>query len=861
MCRLLLLLAIAALPFSSFAQSVVSGTVFNTKKEPVENVLVKVMSGSKLLTYTSTDVNGNYKLTVYSSAQSVSVNFSKLGFAAVLRNVSLKNLHLDITLEEKEIKIKEVVVKAPVVRSKGDTIHYSLKPLLSSGDLTLEDGLKKIPGISIGEGGAIKYMGKDISSFYIEGLDMLGGRYNVATNNIPASKVNEVQVLQHHHKYKIDKKERSDEVALNIKLSKDVSFKPMGATELRVGTHRNKPLYGVGATGMLFSSSFQTINILKLSSDGHLGRNELTSHYGTSDNMSSASMALPELSGSRPPLYDYSYESIDNDLIGINLIRKLKDDESLRINANCSYLRKKYEYGTESVYPTGDSVVTTRESITPRQNVYQPELRFEYLSDNEKRLLTDMLTLQSTFRKSDADTYLDDIFYRQHQKFASFGINNSMNLRKNLGNLQWDFSSVISYLQTPVNRLSIGERSVTGDWEQKARSNCFSTAENITFNYQKSNYLRFFLPVVLSIRYDDLKTNLLRIDTTSVNSLYGWNTLLSTSPSMRFRTRDNKVTANVSLPFNYLMMNYRNRAQSNRLDDSRIYLSPSFDLDYVFSSKSEVKFSSSLSHSYGDMLDLMTGMIQTGYRNTRMKSGLIGKSKNFISRLRYDWQDPISGWLFTTNAMYNKKWNNLLSNQQVSGSDVSISALTRNNQSDNLSLSTIITKSLVSLHTEVNLGGNYTWSRAMMAEQGEPTVYYGRILGCNWSLKCNPVAFFEIDYSGNVGKIYNRFSGFESSISSQSHSGKLSFYPAKDLILSTNAQYMHHEISDNHFKDCTLCNANATYTIRKVRLSLDINNLFNIKEYSYTIYSTLNTYSYNFRLQGREFLLSATLNL
>jgi len=861
MTRFFLILAIVLFPFWTFAQTVISGTILNTKKEPIENVLVKVLNGNKLLTYTSTNDKGGYKLSVYSSAQSVTINFSKLGYAAVSRNVDLKNLRLDISMEEKEIKLKEVVVKAPVVRSKGDTIHYSLKPLLSSGDLTLEDGLKKIPGITVNESGSIKYMGKDISSFYIEGLDVLGGKYNVATKNIAAQNVNSVEVLRHHHQFKIDKKEKSDEVALNIKLNNKVSFKPIGTSEVRTGTRRDKLLYGVGGTGMLFTPTFQTINTVKFSNDGHLGRNELLSHYGGSNNSSIASSALPELGGSRPPLDDYFYESIHNNILGINTIRKMKEGETFRINASCSYLRKIYEYQTESIYPNGDSIVTARESITPRQNIYQPELRLEYLSDNENRLLFNMLKLQSTIRKSDADTYLDDSFYNQHQKFTMFGLSNNLSIRENLGNKQWNFKSAISYFGTPMNRLIIKGKSVPSDWIQKAKSQSFSTDENFSFDYQKSQVFKFSLPLSLSVNYDDLKTDLLRFDTTTMNNLKGWNTKFSVGPSVRLQSTNGKLTADFSLPVNYLILNYKNTAQSKNLNKNKFYLSPQVSLNYIFSSKSELRLTSSLSHNYGDMLDLMTGMIQTNYRNTQSRSGLIGESKNLSSNMRYDWQDPISGWLFTSNASYNKLWNNLLSNQQLSGSDVSVSALTQDNRSDNVFFSSAITKSLISLHTELNLSGIYSWSKSMMALQNEPTVYYGRMYGCSWSLKCNPIPLFEFRYDGNLAKSFSRYSGKESSISSQSHSGSLSFYPAKNLILSSNVKHVHHEISDNHYKDCTLWNANANYTIQKVRLTFEINNLFNIKEYAYTIYSTLNTFSYNYRLQGREFLLTTTINL
>lgn len=112
MTRFFLILAIVLFPFWTFAQTVISGTVLNTKKEPIENVLVKVLNGNKLLTYTSTNDRGGYKLSVYSSAQSVTINFSKLGYAAVSRNVDLKNLRLDISMERKRHQTKRSCCKS-----------------------------------------------------------------------------------------------------------------------------------------------------------------------------------------------------------------------------------------------------------------------------------------------------------------------------------------------------------------------------------------------------------------------------------------------------------------------------------------------------------------------------------------------------------------------------------------------------------------------------------------------------------------------------------------------------------------------------------------------------------------------------
>ena len=85
--------------------------------------------------------------------------------------------------------------KAPQIIQRGDTLSYRLSSFAGKGDYTLRDAMKRLPGIEVTSSGSIKYLGKDISNFYIEGMDLLGGQYNVATNNIPADYVTSVQVL------------------------------------------------------------------------------------------------------------------------------------------------------------------------------------------------------------------------------------------------------------------------------------------------------------------------------------------------------------------------------------------------------------------------------------------------------------------------------------------------------------------------------------------------------------------------------------------------------------------------------------------------------------------------------------------
>ena len=177
----------------------------DTSKQPIVGAIIKLAVGNSTIAYGVADDNGCYKLTFNSEEQQLTLLAECLGFESARKIVTNKSQSIDYVLHEKTTELKEVIIKAPAIRQRGDTISYNLSSYISQGDYTLKDAIRKLPGIDVAESGAIKYLGKDISNFYVEGMDLLGGKYNIATNNIPASYVSSVQVLNNHQAVKMDK--------------------------------------------------------------------------------------------------------------------------------------------------------------------------------------------------------------------------------------------------------------------------------------------------------------------------------------------------------------------------------------------------------------------------------------------------------------------------------------------------------------------------------------------------------------------------------------------------------------------------------------------------------------------------------
>lgn len=117
------------------------------------------------------------------------------------------------------LELQEVVVTAKKIRQSGDTISYAASSYISKNDKTLEDLLRKMPGIEIKADGQILYNGQWINEFYIEGLDMLGSNYSVATKNIDAHDIGIVQIMEDHQDVKmLQGVKRGSAPAMNIRL-------------------------------------------------------------------------------------------------------------------------------------------------------------------------------------------------------------------------------------------------------------------------------------------------------------------------------------------------------------------------------------------------------------------------------------------------------------------------------------------------------------------------------------------------------------------------------------------------------------------------------------------------------------------
>lgn len=848
------------------AQVQVKGRVINLQNKPVSDVIVKLVKGSKTLAFTTTNVRGEYTMSLKETPSGeTQLQFSHVSYEKETEKLELnsKVKTVDMVLTPKTISLKEVKIKGNPLRQRGDTLVHNLASFLGKGDVTLEDGLKRLPGVDVATSGAISYMGKPISQFNIEGLDLLGGRYNLATRNLPADYVTQVEIVRNHHGRKMDKDKPSDEVSMNIKLNKKAKFKPFGQEEagagyMQDGDDRLQALLGV--TGMMFTDNFQTICSAKAGNYKSFAKADLYDHYGSSEVSTRATGLFGGFDGGRPPQGEYLYQR--NAMGTINTINKLDSVTTFKVNADYSYQRVTHDIGQSSTYLTGDgSYVTVTEQTSPLTKIHLPKLSMNYRKNADRSYLDETFVVKGKFEQNEGDVLANQQQIEQRRKASSFEV---------VDNVYWSSRSLkgayrylnggISFKRTPMLRLSFYDNGKA--YGQTAQSSTLSMNLGSSFDIPIGKTFKINLPVSVSAAYDDLETVYSPPSqggagggSGSINDIRGWSVNPSLNPGFEIHSRNRRFYLSTGLGASLKGLYY------NKLHYTKPVINPSLSMSYTFSANSKLSFSSNYSTSIGDMMTLLTNPMQVGYRTERTSSGIIGESNNWNTSGSWKWQLPMQYFTLSLGAGHSETKHNTLYSQSVSGIDISSSALQRDTRSRSTSFNFATTKNIPTLFAKFSLDGSYGFGSGEQAVNGE--VF--KTKSSNYSIHSNvaltPLSWLELKYDINYGWSQSRYADNKNDVTSLTHSGAIHVFPIAVLDISLDYDHVRRQITTNQYKNMSLFNASAQYKLKKAVLRLELTNLLNQRSYSYTVYDGVNTYSYDYGLCGRTALFKATFKI
>ena len=263
----------------------ISGNVQDTAaKIPLENALGMVirLNDSTLVKFARTDKGGLFKLdalpidtyiVIISHPQFADQTFIVVG--------SDKQKEFDfgkIILPPKTNTLNEVMIYAyrDKVYYKGDTLIFTADSFKTRQNATVEDLLKKLPGVRVDAKGKITVQGKTVDQVLVDGDEFFGSDPTIATKNLAANTVETVQVYEKKNE-NTDSKDETVKV-MNLKLKDEAKKGYFGKISGAGGTDalNTKNFY----EGELLANSFKKNR--KISLFG-LGANSPRQAFGWND--------------------------------------------------------------------------------------------------------------------------------------------------------------------------------------------------------------------------------------------------------------------------------------------------------------------------------------------------------------------------------------------------------------------------------------------------------------------------------------------------------------------------------------------------------------------------------------------------
>ncbi|HEX6428985.1 MAG TPA: carboxypeptidase-like regulatory domain-containing protein, partial [Niastella sp.] len=179
-----LFILVFVLATAGYAQRVsgsIQGKLYDTLyRETLADATITVLhaTDSTVISYTLANPKGEFQIKnidagtyrLMISYQGYTPKYQKFTISAETPNIQFGTIYMD----KKNSMLQEVIVEAPPIIVKKDTVEFRADAFKTKPNSTAEDLLKKLPGVQVDKDGNVKAQGEDVQKVYVDGKEFFG---------------------------------------------------------------------------------------------------------------------------------------------------------------------------------------------------------------------------------------------------------------------------------------------------------------------------------------------------------------------------------------------------------------------------------------------------------------------------------------------------------------------------------------------------------------------------------------------------------------------------------------------------------------------------------------------------------------
>ena len=813
----------------------------NGKSLASASVMLVNEKGSNIK-FTKTDKTGHFSIIQPEGKTAAKLAFLCLGYAR--REISVGQYakgDKKVALTEKVEQIREVEVKPEVFRIKGDTIAYSVAGLREKQDRTIEDVIGRIPGIRVDVSGQIYYRDKPINKFYVDGKDMAGDSYAMVSKNLSASKVDSVEVLQHHQPVNaLRGKAFSEVAALNLVLKDGVKLHWTGTAEVGTGLALQKP-WGwnrkLRLVEMFFGNKLQTISIYKHNNIGEDVSKEVSRlTYDKSE---------PGLLHNIGSIGTGKYGFNNSHLVATNWYAKTSKDANIRLQMSGLLDKSTFENYSERTYLDVGNATLVREQRTAQSYTNRWRAEADYTYNGAKVYVDDRVSGTLDYSHSKASTLLDGMDKQERVTPHKRNVANEFKMNLAPGSShRHEVSSYFNYTFLP-GRL----RLYNGTDEQL---NMKSLTCETDYDYTHSLFDK--LNFSLNVSYDfDRKSEFVAYNDTVQSVSYTKNNIKLT-PSVNYGNMgySSPLYFSLNCPMGWLS---RSILGDN---DRRWYASPTANVGWNMTRIWQLSTSYSHSFTPSGFYEATPVRVYTSYNYAKSGTGQNNYSSGDNASVSLSNQSPGFGWSSRLTYSYSAQHFKTLYESTLSGGVYVRRNVSGENNTITHGVNARIGKNMRWLRTNVNLDCSCQWSSYQILLDGIRTLTHLRNVYAHLYLKMRPCRIFNFDETSSFNLSRQQVGQSKSLYRNFSHILNLYFQPGQ-WQLAVKSECRHSVDGSEKFN--LYSSASLSYKTQAYELSLNCNNLFGTNKRESRSVSPLGTFYSITYLRPREVLASIVFNL